>query len=69
MRISAGPHHSSAATVVVVFIVAAVVGWIAYLALRSADPAVCIPVIAALSTLVVSFARLLQPRRSPADDR
>jgi len=63
------PDGPSRAAVVALIVVAAVVGWIAYLALRSAGPAVCVPVIAALSTLVLSFARLLHPRRGPDDDQ
>ncbi len=61
---SGRPDRSSAATVVVVLAVVASVDWIAYLALRAAGPAVCVPALGALSTLVLAFARLVGgPRR------
>lgn len=60
---SGRPDRSSAAAVVVVLAVVASVDWIAYLALRAAGPAVCVPALGALSTLVLAFARLLGPRR------
>ena len=63
------PDGPSRAAVVALIVVALTVGWIAYFALRSASPAVCVSVIAALSTLVLAFARLLYPRRGPDDDR
>lgn len=59
---SGRPERSSTAALVVLAVVASV-DWIAYLALRAAGPAVCVPVIGALSTLVLAFARLLGPRR------